>query len=393
MNNMNSRERLLKAINGEETDRVPVTLFIQDHGHFINQLYPEIDPMDYEQITLKIIEYQKKLECDIFVRMIFDLYHPLNIGIGGMNDGVETDQWKIHTEFLDEGNNYVRKSLIVTPEGNITQEFVRTEIRKGTYVYSSRVKPIISEEILDLAIKYEPQISSEYVAKINEKIGIIKKVIGNDGILGTWVPGGVFNNASYIFDLTELYQLFLIQTDFYNKLMQFCFDRISGYTKALIDAGADVMCVSGNVPGGFLGSEIYETYILPWEKKYIDFIQDMGCPAIYHNCGEIMTLVESYKKLGARVVEPFSPRPLGDADLELAKKLINGKYVVIGGVDQENVIKNGSMDDVIEVTKKTMEAGKEGGKFIIQNADFLEWGTPEENVKAFVKTAIENAGY
>ena len=33
--------------------------------------------------------------------------------------------------------------------------------------------------------------------------------------------------------------------------MQFCFDNISGYTKTLIKAGADVICVRGNVPGGF----------------------------------------------------------------------------------------------------------------------------------------------
>jgi uroporphyrinogen decarboxylase len=390
---MNSRERLLNTINGQSTDRVPVTLFIQDHGHYINQLHPEIDPLDYEQLTLKVVEYQKELGCDVFARMIFDLYHPLTIGIGGVNDGVETDNWKITTEFIDEGHNYIRKSKIETPDGEISQEFVRTEIRKGTYVYSSRVKPIISEKTLEIAMKHEPGISDEYARMLSSKIEVIKNAIGNDGILGTWAPGGVFNNASYIFDHTELYMLFLSKPEYFNKLMQFCLDRISGYTKALIEAGADVMCVGGNVAGGFLGAEIFETYILPWEKKYIDFIQGMGCPAIYHNCGEIMNLVGSYKKLGAKVVEPFSPYPLGDADLQLAKEISNGDYVIIGGVDQVNVIQNGSVEDVARVTKDTMKTGKKNGKFIIQNADFLEWGTPECNVEAFVNTALENAWY
>ena len=56
---MNSRERLLKTIRGEVTDRVPVTLFIQDHGHFIHQLHPDIDPLDYEQLTFKVINAGK----------------------------------------------------------------------------------------------------------------------------------------------------------------------------------------------------------------------------------------------------------------------------------------------------------------------------------------------
>lgn len=48
------------------------------------------------------------------------------------------------------------------------------------------------------------------------------------------------------------------------------------------------MVVRDNVPGSFLGAEIYEQFILPFEKKYIDFIQEQCCPSIYHNCGQIL---------------------------------------------------------------------------------------------------------
>jgi hypothetical protein len=40
-----------------------------------------------------------------------------------------------------------------------------------------------------------------------------------------------------------------------------------------------------------------------------------------------------------------------------------------------------------------MRAGKPGGRFILQNADFLEYGTPIENVEAFVRTALEHSAY
>jgi len=85
---MNSREQLLRTINGEATDRVPVTLFIQDHGHFIHQLYPDIEPTNYEEIIFKVIDYQRSLGCDVFARMIFDLYHPIGICLGGVDDCV-----------------------------------------------------------------------------------------------------------------------------------------------------------------------------------------------------------------------------------------------------------------------------------------------------------------
>jgi uroporphyrinogen decarboxylase len=123
------------------------------------------------------------------------------------------------------------------------------------------------------------------------------------------------------------------------------------------------------------------------------FIQDKGCPAVYHNCGEIMNLVESYKKLGAKVIEPFSPVPLGDANLAKAVKLVKGDYVIIGGVDQVNVLQKGTPDQVEKVTKETIETGKKNGPYIIQSADFLEFNTPVENVEVFVKTALDNANF
>jgi uroporphyrinogen decarboxylase len=114
---------------------------------------------------------------------------------------------------------------------------------------------------------------------------------------------------------------------------------------------------------------------------------------MYHNCGEIMNLVESYRELGARIVEPFSPPPLGDADLARAKEIVGDAYVMVGGVDQVNVLQQGTIDQVRRVTEATIETGKPGGKFILQSADFLEYGTPLENLEAYVEVAMEHAAY
>jgi len=106
-----------------------------------------------------------------------------------------------------------------------------------------------------------------------------------------------------------------------------------------------------------------------------------------------MSLVGSYKKLGARVVEPFSPIPLGDAILADAVGIVNGDYVIIGGIDQVNVLQKGTLEQVRKSTIEIMEAGKRNGPFIIQSADFLEYNTPLENVEEFISTAMRNAAY
>ncbi len=394
---MTSRERMLKAIEGEMTDRVPVTLFIADQGHFINQVYPDIDPWDTQTIQKKVIEFSKEMRADVFVRVLYGLDEPLSIIYGGLDISRETENWEFETEEIHQGDTLIKRSTIRTPDGNLTQDFSINEIRPGTFMYACTKKPIKSEADLDIAIKYEPKMLESYPEYAREYLASIKEALGDDGILGTWTPMGPFNNCSLLIKLDELYTLFLEDLRFYEKLIRFAMHRCLDYTKAIDEAGVDVHCIGGNVPGGFLGKRTFEKFILPFEKEYIDIVQRNGTPAMYHNCGEIMNLVESYKKLGVKSVEPFSPPPtLGDADHEKAVELIDGAYSVIFGVDQVNVLQNGSINDVKVATEKTITIGKSGkqrGKFILQSADFLEYGTPIENVQAFVETGIEYAAY
>jgi uroporphyrinogen decarboxylase len=390
---MTSRERFLKVINGQMPDRVPVTLFICDGGHFLNQLYPDIDPWDHERLQLKVIEVQKQFGADVFVRMLYGVNDPLFIHMGGLNVTIQTENWEVSTGEIQHGNTRTQRSTIRTPAGTLTQDFSTTEVRPGTFVFACTKKPIETPEDLDIAIRYEPRMPECWKQQVKTRVQRIRTALGDDGILGTWTPHGPFNNASLLIANDVLYSLFRVDYAFYEKLMNFAMERILDYTAAIDDAGPDVHCVGGNVPGGFLGKANYDRFILPFEKKYIEFVQRNGRPAMYHNCGQIMNLVESYKRLGARMVEPFSPHPLGDADLTRVKEMVRGEYVILSGIDQVNVLQGGTAGQVRRATEDAMRAGKPGGGFIMQPVDFLEYGTPVENVEAYVGTALEHAVY
>ena len=390
---MTSRERFLKTFRGEMPDRAPVTLFMADQGHFITQLYPDIDTWNIDEIQEKIIEFSKEMGADVFLRMLYNIYDSLHVVYGGVDVSQQTENWEVKTREYQRGDSKVYHSDIRTPDGPLEQEFSVNMLRPGTYMYACTVNPIKDEKTIDIVRKYEPPMSKELPEKIKKTIGKMKQKVGDDGIVGIWAPYGPFNTASLVVSLSELYALFYTEPEFYAKLMNWCVARFRDYTKAIMAAEPDVLHIGGNVPGGVLGKKNYDTYILSYEKQHIDLCQETGIPAMYHNCGEIMNLVESYVDLGVRSVEPFSPYPLGDADLAKAKEIVGGRYVMIGGVDQVNILQGGTPEQVAEVTRRTIEAGKPGGKFILQSADFLEYGTPVENIETFVRTGIQYGGY
>ncbi len=342
-------------------------------------------------MQLKVIEIQRQLGVDVFVRVLFGLNDPLSIHMGGLNVSLQTDSWEVKTEEIHQGTTTTWRSIIRTPDGTLSQDFSRNEIRPGTFVYACTKKPIQSPADLEIAARHEPPMPESFKRNARDRIQRIKSALGQSGIVGSWTPHGPFNNASLLVNHDELYSLFLTDYEFYRRLMTFAADRILDYTRAIDEAGVDVHCVGGNVPGGFLGRRTYDRYVLPFEKKYIEFVQQNGTPAMYHNCGQIMNLVESYKELGARVIEPFSPPPLGDADLAKAKQIVGDRYVILSGVDQVNVLQKGTVDQVKRVTEQTIKTGKPGGRFIMQNVDFLEYQTPLENVEAYAQTALQHA--
>ena len=142
---MTSRERFLTVIDGNIPDRVPVTLFIVEQGHFISQMYPDMDPWDYQALQCKVIEIQKQLGCDVFVRLLYGVNDPLHIHMGGVDVSQETDTWEVRTEDVRNGNTLIKRSVIRTPDGALTQDFSINEIRPGTFMYACTKKPVETE--------------------------------------------------------------------------------------------------------------------------------------------------------------------------------------------------------------------------------------------------------
>jgi len=391
---MDSRSRILKTVRGEIPDRVPVCLFIHDEGNFLKQVIPDLDLDNPKECKQRLIALQRGYGVDLFIRLLHGIF-PNWIIYGGVNTEQQTENWEVKTKETRSAYSVLLQTEIHTPDGNLDQEFTVSESSEapGTYWYACTKKPIKKPEDLDILIKYEPPMLASFPDHVKSIVPKVKEHVGNDGIVSVWVPGAAFNHASLLIELNEIYGLFLIDFPFYGKLLHYCIQRTFPFLKALAASGIDMFCMGGNVPGGFLGAENYEMYVLPFEKKYIGNVKRLGVMTLYHNCGEIMALAESYKKLETDIVEPFAPPPLGDGNLVEAKRISDGRYTIVGNVDQVNVLKKGTLEDVRRVTKETVEVGKQGGRFILQTADYLEYGTPVDHVKAFVETGLKYGSY
>ena len=66
---------------------------------------------------------------------------------------------------------------------------------------------------------------------------------------------------------------------------------------------------------------------------------------------------------------------------------------LLGNLDQVRFLKTASPQEVAGKAREIMKIGKPGGHYIFSTSDFLEKGTPIENVKAMIKAAKEAGQY
>lgn len=221
-----------------------------------------------------------------------------------------------------------------------------------------------------------------------------QKLIGQRGILVPWSWAGVYNQAASLRDPQELLVDAYEEPERYEALMEFLTDKTIEYTLRLAQTAVDAVGLQGNMANGaMMGKTFFDEWILPYEARLVAAVHSCGRPVVYHNCGCARNLLPSYVEMELDAWETVAQAPQGDNDLRAAKEQVGEKLILIGNIDQVHFLKTASEAEVRERTAEIVQIGKTGGNYIFAASDFLEKGTPVENIRASIAAAKEAGKY
>lgn len=373
---MNSRQRLLTALQHGSPDAVPVSFFIQDY--FVKDILglAEIDPID------DVMAVGRELGLDMILRpeWLDTTYFTKTSG----------PNWEVEqtVESLEDRGREIW--VIHTPKGDLRQVYTVVKGHKDFSFFGWEEHFIKSEHDLDLFEEFEPPLSFD----IRERMQHAIDVVGQDGIVAPWLPDTPFNQGFYLRGLQNLLLDISENYAFYERLMRFRLRQSLTILPEVVTSGADLGCVGGNVANARLISQkYYEKFVLPYDQAYIQAIETAGLPVLFHNCGYIMPFLETYLRLGCRALESFTPPPNADGDLGEAKRRIGDQIVLVGNLDQIGKLRKGSRAEIERAVREALEAGAPGGGFILGTADHLYDETPLENVRWSIEVARKYGRY
>ncbi len=377
---MSSKERMAKAMNLEEPDRVPV-MCQMSIGHML--LQTGLRPLELWHSKEIFVEALLKL------RELYQ-FDGILISLHG-----HSSQWMQQILKIENEKN---QEVITWKDGSRTM-FPSDDLPRH-YPVNVFVPPSIENIDPDT---------------IPENINFIPVSQGLDFIIDPHHPYDIFylikENAGDLFsvhaEVTSPFDYFLHLFGVKNAMMSLIeapvksMEILQKFTKSVTkiavdqaEIGVDAIKISSPYAGaGFISPEFYRRFILPCESQIVNAVRDLGTRIYIHTCGAINDRLEMMAESGASGIECLDPPPIGNVSLEEAKDRIGHKIFIKGNIDPINVLLQGNVEDVKRDAVHRIEVGKPGGGYILSTACSIAPYTQRENVQVLTDVAEEVGQY
>jgi uroporphyrinogen decarboxylase len=126
----------------------------------------------------------------------------------------------------------------------------------------------------------------------------------------------------------------------------------------------------------------FETIALPYLKTFIDWAKSKGIRTLLHICGDTTDRLDLYPLSGAGCISLDHK-----TNIAKAKEILHGQMCFAGNIDPVEIMLQGSVRDVEEACKRTIEtAGTDGGFVLMPGCD-IPPTIPLENIRKFIQIA------
>ncbi|MCX7917383.1 MAG: hypothetical protein N2589_04575 [bacterium] len=322
---MNVRERILNTFNNFKVDRIPFLTypFLIPSGE--NERDLRNNGLGYWWIISPLVIKNRTLE-------------------------------RITTYFYQNGREYI-KNTFRSKYGEI-YEIYDTE---GAYGTSLRKKFLLKEE-KEFEI-FEKILKDEEI-EINKSLyKEIKKNLGNDGIIVSWIPKSPFQSLLYeligpenfAYLIYDYYDLFL---HMYNVLLK----RYLKICELLSDTEFEFFEIGDNITSEMIGLERFKKFVIPVYEKVCEIFHVRNKKVGSHMDGNLKILKEEITKTKLDFIDAFTPYPDTDLTLKEAKKEWNNKVIIINYPSSVHIR---SEKEIEEITKKLIDEAFPCDKFII----------------------------
>lgn len=381
---MNSRERILKAINHEEPDRIPFDL--------AGSTWTGITNTAYQHLRKHVGKSEKAPEwSDVLQQIVIpseDILDKLQVDTRGIFP-LTSHNWDVYSKLKDRGDYWE-----YLDEWSFVQHFP-----KNGYWFSLVKSPLeeIDFENGDIIDEFPwPDAGNKLrFSGLREKAIQFRK---QDKIVMTkGLCAGLFEMHQRVRGMTNaMVDPLLLQTNSDKLIGKLADLKIEFWDEALNELGDVVDIVGegddyGTQQSQLISPDQFREYYKPHFTRVLSFIKQKApnVKLLFHSCGNVRSIIPDLIEMGADMLNPVHVNATGMEPHQLKKDF--GKDIVFwgGGVDTQHVLPSGSVQDVADDVKRNIEALAPGGGFVFSTVHNIQAEVPPENIMAMWNTMME----
>lgn len=408
---MNSRERIIAALNHQPADRVPVdfggTVLTGAHVSVISQLRRKLGlsskPVKVSEPAQMLGEVDSELADAVMSDVVY-LAGPANVF------GFEQTHWKpwrtfdgtdvlvpekFNTEPSEDG------SILMYAQGDKKYP-PSARMPKGGFYFDAiiRQKPIIesqlkAEDNLEEFAILDDRTLAQWQKNANELYCNTNRAIST-GFPGTafgdvfLVPAPFLKDPKGIRDIEEWYistitrqtlikEIFDRQAEIAVENLKLLYQAVGEKVQMVFICGTDLAAQNSL----FCSPQTYEELYAPYHKRLNDWIhRNTGWKTMKHCCGACEPLIGSFIKAGFDVLNPVQCSAAGMDPQTLVEKYGDDIVFWGGGVDTQKTLPFGTPQEVYEEVKLRIRIfGRKNG-FVFNSIHNIQCNTPIDNVAA-----------
>ncbi|HEY5511063.1 MAG TPA: uroporphyrinogen decarboxylase family protein [Prolixibacteraceae bacterium] len=354
---LTSKERVNYAMNLQRPDRVPLMCQFSI-GSMMHQLRP--NPVEFW--------YDKNVFADGLIKLCkMFKFDGILVSLHG-----HSDKWKrdlIKYELIEEESyrlTYPDRTEVHSHADLPLVSFKQKKVQKS-------IENIDIELDIPSVINYIPVSQNLYFDLDKEGLFDIFDILHAKVGDSVSVHGEITSPFDYFLDLLG-YENGLIALIMEPEKSKSIIDKYANSIRDLAvkmcDKQIDAIKISSPFAGmGFISTEQYIEFVLPYESKIIEAIRAKGVHAYIHTCGSINDRLELMRESKTSGLECLDPVPVGNVDLEDAFARIGNDLFIKGNIDSINTLLNADDKKAEADIKLIIETGKTKGKgFILSTA-------------------------
>lgn len=373
---MGHRERVLKALNHQQPDRVPMdfggTLVSGIHRlpyeQLVKYLGVEVGELYIPDTMQQIAQPDEKVMelLDVDFRALIPGAPDNNIEVF-LDDGLWIDEWSV---------------LRRKPEGACYYDMIKSPL-EGDNITAKDIDKFHWPDPLDPGRWRGLREQAEHLRN-NTDYAITLNYAAVFVHISQYLRGFIGWYEDLILEPERICYLFDRILDFYLKVGEKLFAEVGEYIDVVVCADD----ISGQ-NGPLISPKLYRELIKPRQAKLFDFIhKNTNAKLLYHTCGTALPFLEDLIEIGMDILNPVQVAAK-DMDTRMLKEKFGDRISFWGAIDTQRVLPFGTEEDVKkEVEKRILELGKDGG-YVLNSVHNIQPGVRPENIVTMFKHAKE----